>query len=166
MTTIKQDNTMTAGLIVLHYMWVKIKSDLGWSEDNYGGLVPIYPVQQQPEANSMTHPYLVFTSAADPVTPLWLIEGETIGITVYSSEIDDVNQVTQLAINEFKRYDESARDLNKFIAALPSPAFDSFRNFDFKTIRFMGASGAQPALQEGGRVDGDIILKVAYTQDR
>jgi hypothetical protein len=112
----------------------------------------------------MTGPYVVFSSALDPVSTLWLLESETIGITTYSPSINDVNEIINLAVDEFKRWDESARDVNRFIDSLPSPEFDKFRRFDFKTIRFMGGTGAQPSLQEAGRVDGDVIIRATYTQ--
>lgn len=158
------DYGYTAGHAIAAYVWNLVKNELGWSESNYGGLVPVVPVQQQPELNSASGPFIVFGSAIDPVSTMWLIDSETVALTIYSQKISDINKVTGLVVDKLKRYDESAQIVNDFIYTLNSghPA----KAFDFKTIRVVGASGPQPSLQvEGGRHDGNIIIKAQYTKD-
>ena len=154
------DYLYTAGNVLALYLWNKAKTELGWSENNYGGLVPVVPVQQQPELNSSTGPFVVFGQAFDAISPLHLLQTETVAFTVFSQNISDINKLTNLIVFNLKGFDEAATKVNNFVSTL-GPSHWA-REFDFKTIRVAGASGPQPSLQEGGRHDGNIVLKATY----
>lgn len=153
---------VTAGHILAGYVWSRIQTEILWTADDYGGLVPIVPVQQQPELNSATGPFIVFASAIDYYSPLWIINHETVSFTIFSEGTRDINEVTNIIVSKFKKFDESAKAVNDYIATLGA-AYNEYKNFDFKTIRVTGASGAQPSLQEGGRQDGNVVVKCSYT---
>lgn len=152
--------TFTAGNVLALYLWHMAKTELGWSENDYGGLVPVVPVQQQPELNSVTGPFVIFGQAFDAVSPMHMLQTETVAFTVFSHNISDINKLTNLMVFNLKGYDESAERVNHWVSTLS--ASHPARYFDFKIIRVAGASGPQPSLQEGGRHDGNIVLKATY----
>jgi len=154
------DYLHTAGNVLALYLWHKAKDELGWSADNYGGLIPVVPVQQQPELNSSTGPFVVFGQAFDAISPMHQLQTETVAFTIYSQNIDDINNLTNLMVFNLKGFDEAAAKVNNWIATL-SPTHWA-KDFDFKIVRVAGASGPQPSLQEGGRHDGNIVLKATY----
>lgn len=154
------DYTITAANVLGLYLWDKLQTELEWSEDDYGGIVPVVPVQQQPELNATTKPFVVFGTAFDAISPMWQLQSETVGFTVFSQKVSDINKVTNLIVFDLKGFDEAAAKINAFVDTL-DPAHPA-KEFDFKTVRLVGASGAQPSMQEGGRHDGSIALKVTY----
>lgn len=158
-----QNYQYTAGHAVAAYIWHRIKEEFAWSEDDYDGLIPMVPVQQQPELNSQSGPFIVFGSAFDPISPMWLINSETVAFTVFSRDESDINKVTQLVVDDLKRFDEAAAKINTFIDSL-APSHPA-KDIDFKSVRISGASGPQPSIQEQGRKDGNIIVKAQYTRE-
>lgn len=151
---------VTAAHVVANYLWSKAKSQLGWSEDNYGGLIPFATAGQQQELMSFTGPFVLFAWSPQ-AEPLWLMDREIAAFTVYSGDTTDVGEFVNLARGLFKKLDESAKDVNNYIATLPSN--HPFKAFDIKSIGFRSATGPQPPMQEGGRFDGNIIVSIAFT---
>src|SRR6478752_3536798 len=100
------DYLHTAGNVLALYLWYKAKTELGWSTDNYGGLIPVVPVQQQPELNSSTGPFVVFGQAFDAISPMHLLQTETVAFTIYSQNIDDINSLTNLLVFNLKGFDD------------------------------------------------------------
>jgi|SRR6476469_8144678 len=156
---------VTAGSVLAQYVWNEVKNELGWKTSDYSGMIPVFPVQQQPEVNSMTVPFIVFNSGTNTINRLWLVETANVVFTIYSHKITDINQVTGLIVNRLKRMDESAATVNEFIASLDPVEYAAIKEFEFKTIMITGASGAQPSLQEGGRHDGDVMIQAAYVKN-
>lgn len=156
------DYNISAANIIATYVWHRIQTKLGWSIVNYPGIIPVVPTQQQPELNSGSQPFIVFGYSIDYTSPLWLLNTETVSFTVFSEDLQQIREVTNLLCNDFKRYDESAGRVNNYISSIPSQ-YVKLKDFDLKTISIMGASGPQPSMQEGGRHDGNVILKVKYT---
>lgn len=144
---------------VNRFLWQEIQSTLGWTSTNYGGLVPITVPAQQPEFNAYTSPYIVYNYAIQG--PHDIIKQEQITYAIYSSREEDIRNVINLMDDLFGREDDSARDLNSYT---DSQAVDSpLRDFDYKWTKLISASGAQPPIQEGGRMDGLVILRVGFT---
>lgn len=141
------------------YLWANLKAELGWTESDYNGLVPITPVQQQPEFIGFNKPFLVYAYSVDPVGTSTWEKSETASYSIFSSDEQDIRECINVMIKLFKDYDKSADDLNKYIASLSS----KYSKFDYKYIRIAGAAGSQPAEQEGGRMDGLVTVNYVYT---
>jgi hypothetical protein len=144
------------------YIWQRLKDELNWNANNYGGLIPITTPEQQPEFNSFNAPYIVYSYSPQGTDPDWIIEGEVIAYTVFSANSSDIRQAINVMKASLNRFDESAKDVNSFIKSSTLATAD-IKAFDYKVVRVTSASGPQPALQEGGRRDGSLILTVRYT---
>ena len=151
---------ITAAHAIAGYLWSKAKSQLGWNEANYGGMIPFATAGQQQELMSFTGPFVLFAWSPQP-EPLWLMDREIAAFTVYSGDTTDVSDFVNLGRGLFKKLDESAREINNYIASLPLN--HPYKAFDIKTIGMRSATGPQPPMQEGGRFDGNIIVSIAYT---
>lgn len=142
------------------YLWQNLKTELGWAESDYNGLVPITPVQQQPEFIGFNKPFLVYAYSVDPIGTSTWEKSETVSYSIYSADESDIRECINVMVKLFKNYDTSADELNTFVNSSLS---DKYSKFDYKYIRIAGASGSQPAEQEGGRMDGLVIVNFVYT---
>lgn len=142
------------------YIWSILQSDLGWSAANYGGLTPITTPQQEPEFNALDQPYIVYTYAKSDTGDDWWLESEMVAYTIFSQSEKDIRQATNLLFSRLNQRDTSAQIVNDYISASGS---DDNKAFDYKAIAVTSLQGAQPSLQEGGRYDGLVVVKYAYT---
>lgn len=142
------------------YIWNLLQSELQYSTANYGGLIPITTPQQTPEFNSYNFPYLVYSYSKLPSGNSHYLDAETAAYTIFSASEDDIRKATNMLAAKLKRGDETAAEVNAFISANGSA---DQKEFDYKNIQVTTAQGVQPALQEGGRYDGLVVIKYVYT---
>lgn len=156
------------------YLWKKLQDELGWSASNYGGLTPITTPQQQPEFNAYDFPYIVYGYTLQGTGPLYTVQGEIVTYTIFSTRSSDIRQAVNLISNLLNRYDDSASDVNLYLhggkvfqngswVTVTGAGSDDNKAFDYKTIRVNQATGPEPALTEGGRQDGSVIVTMEYT---
>ena len=142
------------------YIWAKLQEELGWSASNYGGLTPITTPQQQPEFNSYNAPYIVYGYSPQGTGPNWLLKGEIVAYTIFSSSSADIRQAVNVLEAILNRFDESAKDVNTYIKNNGST---DNKAFDYKSIRMISAKGPEPSISEGGRQDGNVLIGITYT---
>lgn len=143
-----------------HYLWSKIQSELGLSTADYNGLVPITVAQQQPEFTAFSKPFLVYSYTVDPIGTSSWEKSETCAYSIFSADEADIRRIINLMVRLFKNYDESANQVNSWVG---QNLDGRYQDFDFKYTRIASASGSQPAEQEGGRMDGLVIVNYTYT---
>jgi hypothetical protein len=144
------------------FLWSKLQSELEWSFSNYGGLNPIVPASQQPELNDYSGPYVVYNYSHQSPGDDFFIQEEQVAYAVYSSNELDIRRFINLVVEYFKREDESAQMLNDWLHTGNNGSVENKR-FDYKYTRIISSFGAQPPISEGGRQDGSVILRIAYT---
>ena len=146
------------------YIWSVLQATspggLGMTTDSYGGLIPITTPQQQPEFNALGAPYIVYTYVKTATGDDYWLEEEIAAYTIFSAAESDVRKITNLLIAKLNRADSSAAAINAYITA--GVSIDQ-KQFDYKTVTVTSAQGAQPSLTEGGRHDGLVVIKYAYT---
>lgn len=154
------DYSLNAVHAANHYLWSKLQSELGWSSSNYSGLTPITVAQQQPEFTGFDKPFIVYSYSVDPIGTSTWEKSETCAYSIFSADEEDIRKTINLMVSLFKDYDESADRLNSWIN---SNLTTKYKKFDFKYVRLMAGSGSQPAEQEGGRMDGLVVINYTYT---
>lgn len=142
------------------YIWSRLKSELGWKEADYNGLIPLATPQQQPEFNALNKPYIVYSYTISGSSPDWWRKREIAIYTIFSANTADVRKAVNLIEAVLGRYDESAKEVNKYVQEFGS--VDN-KKFDYKIITTTQASGPEPSLSEGGRHDGRVIVSMEYT---
>ena len=87
--------------------------------DNIGQeIIPIIPVQQQPELNQFLSgkKHIVYDKIGMSYEENWVICCEQILFTIYSTQVDEINEIRNLMVDTFRRMDESAKDVNSYNA--------------------------------------------------
>lgn len=129
-----------------------------WSDNVNETLIPIIPVQQLPEMNQFLSgkKHIVYDKIGMSYDENWLICCEQILFTIYSTDISDINETRNFMTDQFRRMDESARDINKW-AGLSN-------KFKFHSIYLADISPTAPSEELQGFFSADIILEIKYSR--
>lgn len=163
---------LDAMLELRKYIWYKLQTEGIFDPDNYYSdniaetLVPIVPVQQLADMNQFlsgkTH--IVYDKIGVSYDTLWLICNEQILFTVYSTDVSEINQIRNFMIDEFRRMDDSARDINNFTTSLFEEVGANPDKFKFHSIYVSDMSPTEPSEELQGFYSADIILEVQYSR--
>lgn len=146
---------------VNNYTWALLQQKLGW--EKVSGKVPVIPSTQQPEFMQYDKPFIVYGFAAEPGNgDLYAHNVETVAYTVYGPNVSGVNTATYMLNQAFRRFDESADDLNRWIHN-GSTEKNLFMDINFTHTQVSAHAGADDQDQEGGRQDGMIVIRYGYT---
>jgi hypothetical protein len=146
------------------YLWNKLKDTDIFDENNYYAdnlketLIPIIPVQQAPEMNQFLSgkKHIVYDKIGLSYEDNWLICCEQILFTIYSTEVSDIVEIRNFMTDEFRRMDDSARDINKW-----SNLSDKFK---FHSLFIADISPIKPSEEIQGFLASDVILEVKYSR--
>jgi hypothetical protein len=126
--------------------------------DNLGQeIIPIIPVQQQPELNQFLSgkKHIVYDKIGLTYEDIWLLSCEKIIFTIYAIDVADINEVRNLMLDVFRRMDDSAKDVNKF---------KSENNLIFHNTMILEASATAPSEEIQGFFSADVIIEVKYSR--
>jgi hypothetical protein len=129
-----------------------------WSDNVNENLIPIIPVQQLPEMNQFLSgkKHIVYDKIGMSYDENWLICCEQILFSVYSTEFSEINEIRNFMTDQFRRMDESARDVNYW---------SSLSNkFKFHSIYLADISPTAPSEELQGFFSTDIILEIKYSR--
>lgn len=127
--------------------------------DNIGDHIsPIIPVQQSGEmANFLSgKKHIVYDKIGMSYEDNWLICNEQILFTIYATDFNDINEIRNYLIDEFRRMDESAKDLNRW-----DRISDKIK---FHSIYVVDISPTEPTDELQGFLSADVILEVKYSR--
>jgi len=155
---------LDAMLELRKYLWDQLSSrDIFdendyWSDNLNENIVPSIPVQQSAEMNQFLSgkKHIVYDKVGMSYEDNWLICCEQIMLTLYSTSISDINEMRNYLTDEFRRMDESARDINKW-----SGLSDKFK---FHTIWIADISPTAPSEELQGFFAAEVILEIKYSR--
>jgi hypothetical protein len=155
---------LDAMLELRKYIWKRLKDTEIFNEDDYYSdnigeiTVPVIPVQQVPELNQFLSgkKHIVYDKIGMSYEDLWAICCEQILFTVYSTDISDINEIRNFMVDEFRRVDESARDVNNWTGLSDK--------FQFYSIFIADMSPTEPSQEMQGFLSTDIILEIKYAR--
>lgn len=124
------------------------------------GLRPIIPIQQVPEFSDMDAeiPYIVYAGRSVPLADQWWISQDEYTYMIWGNDLDTINDLGLEIVDVCQRLDESADDLNKYLASV------NRRDFIFHSVRVMGDLTPESAQSEGGRYGKPIIIRTEYVK--
>ena len=148
------------------YLWGRMKTigifdeDAYWSDNLNENIIPIFPVQQTPEMSQFLSgkKHIVYDKIGVSYDTLWLICNEQILFTIYSTDFSEINEIRNFMIDEFRRMDESAKDINR------SAGFNSDK-FKFHSIYVADMSPTAPSEELQGFYTADVILELKYSRN-
>ena len=111
---------LDAMLELRKFLWneLKVRSIFNdedyWSDNLNENIIPIIPVQQSAEMNQFLSgkKHIVYDKIGMSYEDNWLICCEQILFTVYSTDFSEINEIRNYMTDQFRRMDESARDIN------------------------------------------------------
>ena len=159
------DYTAGAAYDINAWLWSELKSTGILSGTAYhsneigANLTPIIPVGQRAEFNDQFggQPFIVYDYIIDYAEPdFWMVNCEQILYTVYTDDYSKANQIKSLMVDLFRRYDESAKDLNRFNMAAGNSTLA------YLDISVLNSSKTGPVEEAGGRYASDMVIEVKY----
>jgi hypothetical protein len=160
------DYTKVASYDVRTYLWARLRAAGLLVANDYIAdgfdipLVPIIPAQQVPEFNNLLtgRTYIIYDVAQSRArnTNFWVSE-ESITFEVVSKNAAEIQTLVNFITDEFRRYENSAMDMNLSIA--------STSKFSFLWFALESADPVQSYQNEGGFMTGLITIKYAYTRE-
>jgi hypothetical protein len=129
-----------------------------WSDNLNENIIPIIPVQQAPELNQFLSgkKHIVYDKIGTSYEDLWAICCEQVLFTIYSTDINDINEIRNFMFDLFRRVDESGKDVNNW-----SGVSDKFQ---FYSIFIADISPIAPSEELQGFLSADVILEIKYAR--
>lgn len=155
---------LDASIELRKFLWDKLKEYNIFDENDYYSdnissvLIPIIPVQQQPELNHFLSgkKHLIYDKIGTSVEDNWMVTCDQILFTIYSPDIDDINEIRNFMTDQFRRMDDSARDVN---------AFEGLSDkFKFHSLYIADISPVSPSEELQGLLSTDIVIEVKYSR--
>ena len=155
---------LDAMLELRKYLWKRLKETEIFDEndyysDNIGSItVPIIPVQQSAELNQFLSgkKHIIYDKIGMSYEDLWAICCEQVIFTIYSTDVSEINEIRNFMTDEFRRVDESARDVNNWV--------NLSDKFQFYSIFIADISPTEPSQEMQGFLSADVILEIKYSR--
>ena len=146
------------------YIWARLQQVNIFDPNDYysdnlnENLVPIFPVQQSPEMNQFLSgkKHLVYDKIGISYEDNWMICTEQFLFTIYATGVTEINEIRNFMIDEFRRMDESAKDINKWSALS--------NKFKFHSVYINDISPTAPSEELQGFYAADVILEAKYSR--
>lgn len=151
---------LSAVHVINKFLWSELQTGLGWNTTTYNGLIPITGPGQEPEFNQIDAPYIVYNYTIQGLQDT-MLKQEQIVYSIYSADESDIRSFINMITDLLDREDDSASDINLYVDSLGSSS--PYHNFDIKWTRVTTSSGSSAPYQEGGRMDGVVVVRVCYT---
>lgn len=156
---------------IRRFLWAAMKANNIPSAETmakYGTLVPIVSVQETAELIKEIEvinnpPYIIYNWTTDSAGDDWWMEHDQIVFLIYSPNKDEIRKIVNFINDIFKRKDQSAEAVNRFIAKAPDGS--DLRRFYYHSISVNSSGAALPMETEGGRSEAMVSISVSYTQD-
>jgi hypothetical protein len=127
--------------------------------DNLGKeIIPILPVQQSAEMNQFLSgkKHIVYDKIGMSYEDNWAICCEQILFTIYSVDVTDINEIRNFMTDEFRRMDDSAKDVR--LSGLVSDKIKFF------SIYVADISPTSPSEELQGFLSADVVLEIKYSR--
>lgn len=158
------DYNIDAMYEIRKFLWQGLQQTNLLDADNYYSdnlgetITPIIPVQQLAEMNQFLSgkPHIVYDKIGLSYEDNWLICCEQILFTIYSTDFAQINAIKNYMLDQFRRMDHSARDLNYWE--------DVSNLIKFHSIFVADISPTSPSEELQGFLSTDVILEVKYSR--
>jgi hypothetical protein len=129
-----------------------------WSDNLGENIIPIMPVQQTAEMNQFLSgkKHIVYDKIGMAYDDIWLICTEQVLFTIYSTDFSEINEIRNFMVDQFRRMDDAAKDVNKWVGLS--------NKFKFHSIYIADISPTAPSEELQGFFSADVILEVKYSR--
>jgi hypothetical protein len=146
------------------FLWNELKTrnifdeDDYWSDNLNENIIPIIPVQQTAEMNQFLSgkKHIVYDKIGMSYEDNWMICCEQILFNIYSTDFSEINEIRNFMTDQFRRMDDSARDINYW-----SGLSDKFKFF---SVFVADISPTAPSEELQGFFSAEVILEIKYSR--
>jgi len=146
------------------FLWQNLVTLDVFNEDDYYSdnigdtLIPILPVQQSPEMNQFLSgkKHIIYDKIGISYDDMWQICTEQMLFTIYATNYSELIEIRNFMTDEFRRMDETAKDVNA--SAVTSD------KFKFYSIFIADISPTAPSEELQGFMSSDVILEIKYSR--
>lgn len=156
------DNRLTGFSALALYAWWLLRTNLGWDEANYGNRMPVVPFSDEPTLTQYDQPYIIYGFTENVDRRIHLCTSGTMTFMVRSKHLSDISKAVNVLMEGFRRYDESANDINGYINASQTNQ-DYFGDLTFQYTNVFYTEPGSPEKTEGGRITGTLSFDYMYT---
>lgn len=153
--------SVEAAHIINLYMWDKMTTELPEHWKPIRGMSAIIPAQEQPEMTESGQNYMTYVYMDQGSRDLYALQYQNIDWTIFSPSATAASSTIALSRDLFGRYDESAREVNRWVSQSKFADNEFVRRYIFKQIQVTGSTSSQPATDEGGTMDA--MLSISYS---
>lgn len=153
--------SVTPAFALRNYIWAVLKANepTTWDESKYGGLVPIVPLNEEPELGEFPGPRIIYEySLSNRGTEYYRGRG-AMTFAVRDSNYRRLTRTMNIIDEALGRQDDSARDVNDYLDRLDSQV--GF-NLSFGNIFLSFAESGTPETEEGGPQVGVVNVSFTY----
>lgn len=156
------------------YLWAKLTQEGVLTASDYttpDGLVltPIVPFQEVAQlkqaidfgAGIGSKPYIVYNHGNNGFDARWFTPVDQILYTIDSVDGKKLREVFMFVNNLFKRYDESAEAVNRWLDS--SDLGPEYKAYEYKSIQVFAATAGHYTTLEGEPLHATITVRVIYT---
>jgi len=158
------DYKLDAMLELRKFLWTKLLANNIFDAEEYYSdnlqetINAILPVQQASEMNQFFSgkKHIIYDKIGAGYEDLWAICNEQILFTIYATDVSEINEIRTYLIDEFRRMDESARDINRWSGVS--------NRFKFYSIYISDLSPTSPSEELKGFFSADVVLEMKYSR--
>ena len=156
------DTRVAPVYVLIDYAYEALaKDNPDWNRSNYENLIPIVPLNEEPELTEFSGPRAIYeyTMSQRGTTPY---RGQgSVSFAVHDSNFRRLTRSLNVLDNYLGRMDESARDVNAFVDWLKTERNVDF-DVSFGNIRLSFIESGTPETEEGGPMIGLINVTFDY----
>lgn len=141
------------------YAWALIKKNSDLTEAQYGGIVPVTPLSEEPEITNLDLPLIVYGYDEQPTNDVFVERDGSITFIVKDQNFRRLTKLLNVLAVGFGRWDDAAKDINKYIWNNHQAAMGDLR---FSEVHVSLLDGGTPEETEGGRQSGMLTASFCY----
>lgn len=157
--------TVAPVYVLRAYAWALLKANdsTTWDESKYGGLVPIVPLNEEPELGEFDGPRIIYEFTASETGTTYYKGRGSMTFAIRDHNYRRLTRTMNILQEALGRYDESARDVNDYTERLRTRPIEPV-DFDisFGHIRVSFAESGTPEEEEGGMMVGVVNVSFDY----
>ena len=162
-TTIETPMSVAPTFALRSYIWAVLKAEepQTWIESNYGGLVPIVPLNEEPELNEFPGPRIIYEYALQERGDMYYRGRGSMTFAIRDNNYRRLTRTMNIIDEALSRQDESAHDVNDYLDRMAASTVNDF-NVSFGNIRLSFAESGTPETEEGGPQVGVVNVTFSY----
>ena len=122
------------------------------------GTKPIFPAQELPESNVLPGAFIIYNYRTSTNSTQWWLNTDEVNYMIHATDIETSSSVIEAMDDLFRRQDESAIDLMRYLKGVNKI------DYDFKYVRVVNKISPDVSASEGGRHSRIITVRYDYTK--